>query len=115
MGEEVTLKREVGWFGSFSLGYADVGADIFIALGLIVLYAAGVAPVVFLITAIIYICIGLAYAELAPIYPYAGGAHVYAMKAFNDLYGFIAGWALIMGYTLCISLFALTASGYLLY
>ncbi|MEM0078752.1 MAG: APC family permease [Nitrososphaerota archaeon] len=115
MGEEVTLKREVGWFGSFSLGYADVGADIFIALGLVILYAAGIAPAVFLIAAIVYVCIGLAYAELAPIYPYAGGAHVYAMKAFNDLYGFIAGWALIMDYTIDISLFALAASGYLLY
>ncbi len=115
VGEEVTLKREVGWFGSFSLGYADVGADIFIALGLIAAYAAGVTPIVFLIVSVIYVTIGLAYAELAPSYPYAGGVHVYALKGFNDLAGFIAGWALLMSYTLCITLFALAAAGYLLY
>lgn len=112
MSEEVSLKREVGWFGSFSLGYADVGADIFIALGLIALYAAGATPIVFLITSLIYISIGLVYAELSPIYPYAGGVQVYAMKGFNDLLGFIAGWALVLAYTLCISLFALAAAGY---
>jgi len=115
MVEEVSLKREVGWFGSFSLGYADVGANIFIALGLIALYAAGVTPIVFLMTAFIYISIGLVYAELAPTYPYAGGVQVYAMKGFNDLLGFIAGWALILAYTICISLFALAAAGYFSY
>jgi len=115
MNEEVSLKREVGWFGSFSLGYADVGADIFIALGLIALYAAGATPIVFLITAFIYISIGLVYAELAPTYPYAGGVQVYAMKGFNDLVGFTAGWALILGYTIDISLFALAAAGYFSY
>ncbi|MCS7125616.1 MAG: APC family permease [Aigarchaeota archaeon] len=115
MSNEITLKREVGWFGSFSLGYADVGADIFIALGLIALYAAGATPIVFMITAIIYISIGLVYAELAPTYPYAGGVQVYSMKTFNDLLGFIAGWALILDYTICISLFALASAGYLSY
>jgi hypothetical protein len=29
------LKRDLGAFGSFSIGYADVGADIYIALGLV--------------------------------------------------------------------------------
>ncbi|MCL7390430.1 MAG: APC family permease [Thaumarchaeota archaeon] len=115
MSEEVSLKREVGWFGSFSLGYADVGADIFIALGLIALYAAGATPIVFLVTAFIYISIGLVYAELAPTYPYAGGVQVYAMKGFNDLVGFTAGWALILDYTIDISLFALAAAGYFSY
>ncbi len=115
MGEEVSLKREVGWFGSFSLGYADVGADIFIALGLIALYAAGATPLAFLVTSFIYICIGLVYAELAPTYPYAGGVHVYSMKGFNDLIGFTAGWALILDYTIDISLFALAAAGYFSY
>ncbi|MEM1583370.1 MAG: amino acid permease [Nitrososphaerota archaeon] len=113
--EEVSLKRDVGWFGSFSLGYADVGADIFIALGLIALYASGATPIVFLVTAFIYICIGLIYAELAPIYPYAGGVQVYSMKGFNDFVGFIAGWALVLDYTIDISLFALAAAGYLSY
>jgi basic amino acid/polyamine antiporter, APA family len=110
---EPPLRRDVGWFGSFSMGYADVGADIYVAVGLVALYAAGASPLAFLIASVSYICTGLAYAELATIYPYAGGAHVYAMKAFNDLTGFVAGWAVMLDYTLDIALFALATAGYL--
>ncbi|MBS7626964.1 hypothetical protein KEJ51_08050, partial [Candidatus Bathyarchaeota archaeon] len=81
--EEHSLKRDVGWYGSFCMGYADVGADIYVALGLVAFYAAGASPVAFAIASVTYICTGLAYAELASVYPYAGGAHIYAMKAFN--------------------------------
>ena len=113
--ENVGLKREVGWFGSFAMGYGDVGADIFIALGIVALYAAGATPLAFLIAALIYVAIGLAYAELAPTYPYAGGVQVYAMRASNSLAGFLAGWAIMLDYTLCASLFATASAGYLKY
>jgi APA family basic amino acid/polyamine antiporter len=112
---EAKLKREVGWFGSFAMGYGDVGADIFIALGIVTLYAGGAAPLAFLAAAIIYLSVGLAYAELAPTYPYAGGVHVYALRASNTLLSFVAGWAIMLDYILDLSLFATAASGYLKY
>jgi len=112
---EQALKREVGWYGSFSMGYADVGADIYVAIGLVAFYAAGASPLAFAIASITYICTGLAYAELATAYPYAGGAHVYAMKAFNDLVGFIAGWAVMLDYTVDIALFSIATAGYVTY
>ena len=110
---EVELKREIGWFGSFAMGYGDVGADIFIALGVVALYAAGAAPLAFLIAAIVYTAIGLAYAELAPTYPYAGGVQVYSLRGLNTLVSFVSGWALMLDYVLCISLFAVASAGYL--
>src|SRR5712692_11522602 len=97
------------------MGYADVGADVYIALGLVTLYAGGRAPIAFLIAAVTYVATGLAYAELATAYPYAGGAHVYSMKALNDLAGFIAGWAVMLDYTVDIALFSLASDGYLTY
>ncbi|MEM4362933.1 MAG: APC family permease [Candidatus Caldarchaeum sp.] len=111
--QEAGYRREVGWFGSFSLGYGDVGPNIFIALGVITMFAGGAAPISFLIAALLYTIVGLIYAELAPTYPYAGGVHVYSMKAFNSLVGFLAGWAMLLAYILCISLFAVAAAGYL--
>lgn len=110
---EQALKRDVGWYGSFSMGYADVGADIYVALGLVAFYAAGASPLAFAIASITYICTGFAYGELATAYPYAGGAQVYAMKAMNDLMGFIAGWAVMLDYTVDIALFSLATAGYL--
>ncbi len=111
--EEQTLRRQIGWYGSFAMGYADVGADIYVAIGLVALFAGGASPLAFLIASITYITTGLAYSELATIYPYAGGAHIYAMKAFNDLAGFIAGWAVMLDYTVDIGLFSLASAGYL--
>jgi len=102
-------------FGSFAMGYGDVGADILIALGIVTLYAGGAAPLAFLVAAITYLSVGLAYAELAPTYPYAGGVHVYALRASNTLLSFVAGWAIMLDYVLDLSLFATAASGYLKY
>jgi len=112
-GEENALKREVGWYGSFAMGYADVGADLYVAIGLVAFYAAGASPIAFAIASVTYVCTGLAYAELATAYPYAGGAQVYSMKAFNDMVGFVAGWAVMLDYTVCIALFSLATAGYL--
>ncbi len=109
----VALKRDVGWLGSFAMGYADVGADIYVALGLVTAYAAGWAPVAFLIASITYIATGLAYAELSTAYPYAGGAQIYSMRAINDFAGFIAGWLVMLDYTVCIALFAIATIGYI--
>jgi APA family basic amino acid/polyamine antiporter len=111
--EESELKREVGVLGSFSMGYADVGADIYISLGLIALYASGAAPLALVIASITYITTGLSYAELASTYPVAGGAQFYAYKAFGRLHGFLAGWGLMLDYTVDIALFSLAAVGYL--
>lgn len=111
--EDVELKREIGWFGSFAMGYGDVGADIFIALGIVTLYTAGATPLAFLVAALVYVAIGLAYGELAPTYPYAGGVHVYSLRGLNSLVSFIAGWALMLDYVLCISLFSVASAGYL--
>src|SRR3989337_1052703 len=113
--EEQPLRREIGWYGSFAMGYADVGADIYVAIGLVALFAAGASPLAFLIASVTYTATGLAYSELATTYPYAGGAQVYAMKAFNDLAGFVAGWAVMLDYTVNIALFSLASAGYLSY
>ncbi len=113
MVNETELKREVGKFGSFSMGYADIGADIYISLGLIALYAYTAAPIALLIASIAYITTGLSYAELASKYPVAGGAQYYAYRAFGRLNGFIAGWGLMLDYTVDIALFSLASVGYL--
>ncbi|MBI2937041.1 MAG: amino acid permease [Thaumarchaeota archaeon] len=110
--EDTQLKRVVGIWGSFSMGYADVGADIYIALGLVALFAAQASPLVFAVAAITYIATGLGYAELASTYPVAGGAQFYSLKAFGPAHGFLAGWGLMLDYTIDIALFALASVGY---
>jgi len=110
---EVELRRDVTVWGSFMWGYADVGADIYTALGLVIAAAQGAANLAFAAAGLVYIMIGLAYTELASSYPVAGGGHYYALRGLGDSWGFIAGAALLLDYTIDIALFAVASVGYL--
>jgi len=107
------LKKELGLLGSFSMGFADVGADIFLALGLIAAYAHGLMPLAILVAAIVYVTSGLSYAELGSAIPQSGGSCSFGKRAFGQLTGFIAGWGLMLDYTIDIALFAVASAGYL--
>jgi APA family basic amino acid/polyamine antiporter len=108
-----TLRRSVTPWGSFSWGYSDVGADIFVGLGLVLGAAGGASNIAFLFAGIVYVCIGLAYTELAATYPVAGGGQYFVMRGLGDIFGFIAGWAVLLDFTIDITLFAWSCVDYL--
>src|SRR5580704_13084418 len=113
MKPKPTLRRSVTPWGSFSWGYSDVGADIFVGLGLVLAAAAGASNVAFLFAGIVYVCIGLAYTELASTYPVAGGGQYFVLRGLGDIFGFIAGWAVLLDFTIDISLFTWTCVDYM--
>src|SRR5713226_5718348 len=93
-------------------GYADVGADIYVALGIVALAALGFTPLAFLAAGLVYAMVGLCYAELASAYPVAGGGQYFALRGLGDLWGFVAGSALLLDYTIDIALFTVFSFGY---
>lgn len=99
-------------WGSFTWGYADVGADVYVALGLVMAAAQGLTPLAFALAGAVYILIGMAYTELAATYPVAGGGQYYALRGLGDIWGFLGGSALLLDYTLDIALFATASAGY---
>ncbi|MBV9699843.1 MAG: hypothetical protein JO078_06940, partial [Candidatus Eremiobacteraeota bacterium] len=107
------LRRSVTPWGSFSWGYSDVGADIFVGLGLVLGAAAGASNIAFLFAGLVYVCIGLAYTELAAAYPVAGGGQYFVFRGLGDIFGFIAGWAVLLDFTIDIALFAWGSIGYI--
>ena len=109
------LRRAVTPWGSYSWGYADVGADIYVALGLVLGAAAGAANLAFAFAGIVYVCIGLAYTELAAAYPHAGGGQFFVTRALGDFMGFIAGWAVLLDFTIDVSIFSWYTIGYVSY
>jgi APA family basic amino acid/polyamine antiporter len=113
--EPAELRRDVTVWGSYMWGFADVGADTFVALGLVFAYAAGAAPLAFLVAGLVYILIGLAYTELAAAYPVAGGGQYFALRGLGDFWGFVSGSALVLDYTIDIALFAYFSSTYMDY
>src|SRR5262249_26893817 len=72
-------------------------------------YGLAVATVV---VTILYIAFVLGYAELSCALPRAGGAFVYASRAFGPHLGFIAGVAQLVEYVLAPPAIALAIGGY---
>jgi len=107
------LRRAVTTWGSYSWGYADVGADIYVALGLVVGAAMGAANIAFAFAGVVYVCIGLAYTELAAAYPVAGGGQFFVTRALGDFMGFVAGWAVLLDFTVDIAIFAWATVAYI--
>ena len=107
------LRRDVSVWGSFMWGYADVGADIYTALGLVMAAAQGATSLAFGLAGLVYIMIGLGYTELASAYPVAGGGQYFALRGLGDFWGFITGSALLLDYTIDIALFSVASVGYL--
>jgi APA family basic amino acid/polyamine antiporter len=111
--KKVDLRRDVTVWGSYTWGYADVGADIYAALGLVIAAAQGLAPMAFALAGLVYILIGLAYTELASTYPVAGGGQYFTLRGLGDFWGFVGGAALLLDYTIDIALFAVASAGYI--
>lgn len=109
----MSLRRKLTLLGAFSFGYADVGAGLYLTLGLVVLHAGTAAPLAYAFASVAYIFTALTYAELASSIPEAGGGFVYTKKAFGEGWGFIAGWSLILDYVVTTAIFALATVGYL--
>jgi APA family basic amino acid/polyamine antiporter len=109
---KIKLRRQVTVWGSFSWGYADVGADVYVALGLVIAAAQGATPLAFAIAGIVYIFVGLAHTELAAAYPVAGGGQYFAFRGMGDFWGVVTGAALMLDYTVDIALFAMASAGY---
>jgi len=107
------LRRVLGVAALFSAGYGNVGSSIYYALGIVALVAIGATPVALGIAGILFIFTALTYAEGAAMLPEAGGSASFARHGFNDLAGFIAGWALMLSYIVTISISAFTIPPYL--
>ncbi|MBN1160462.1 MAG: APC family permease [Dehalococcoidales bacterium] len=107
------LKRVLGVPALFSAGYGDVGSSIYYALGIVALVALGATPIALAAAGIIYIFNALTYAEGGAMIPEAGGSASFARHGFNNLVGFIAGWALMLSYIVTMALSAYTIPPYL--
>ena len=58
-------------------------------------------------TGLLFLVVALSYAEGTASMPETGGAATFTRRAFNDLIGFVTGWALFLDYLIVIALSAL--------
>jgi basic amino acid/polyamine antiporter, APA family len=108
------LGRFLGAPALYAMAYGEIGSSLYYALGITAVYALSLTPVVFIVAGVIFALAAAAYAEGGATIPEPGGASTYARRAFNDLVGFIAGWATVLDYVVSISLAALFLPHYVL-
>ncbi len=113
--KKATLKRVLGVFDLFAVGYGDLGSSIYYALGVTALFSLGTTPISLTLAGLVFICTALTYAEMTSTFHESGGSASFARHAFNDLISFIAGWGLLLDYIVTIAISAFAAGPYLGY
>jgi APA family basic amino acid/polyamine antiporter len=96
-----------------SVAYGEVASSIYFALGIVALHALGLTPVILAVVGVIFLVVTMSYAEGTTAIGESGGAATFVRVAFNDLAGFLTGWALFLDYLIVIALSALFFPHYL--
>jgi len=107
------LQRVLDAPALFSVAYGEIASSIYVALGIIALHALGLTPEVLAVMGALFLVVSLSYAEGTTAIPETGGAATFVRRAFNDLAGFLTGWALFLDYLIVIALSALFLPHYL--
>jgi basic amino acid/polyamine antiporter, APA family len=106
------LKRGLGSPALFGIVQGFIAASIYFGLGLVVQAALAYAWIVYLVSAVFFGLVVLSYVEGASLHQERGGATIIARYAFNELWSFIAGWAILLDYILLIALTAFATTDY---
>jgi APA family basic amino acid/polyamine antiporter len=110
-GELVT--RGLGAPALFAIALSGVGSTLYFGLGAVAGEALGLTPLAFLGAALFFVLAMWTYVEGSALYPERGGSSVFARYAFNELWSFVAGWAIFLDYLIVMALGAFSISHYL--
>jgi APA family basic amino acid/polyamine antiporter len=97
----------------FSVAYGEIASSLYFALGIVAAHALGFTPIVLLGAGIFFLIVSLSYAEGTAALPETGGAATFVRRAYNDVFGFLTGWALFLDYLIVIALSTLFLPHYL--
>jgi APA family basic amino acid/polyamine antiporter len=107
------LARRLGLGDAVFIGLgAMIGAGIFSAFSPAAAAAGGWLLVGLLVAAVVAFCNATSSAQLAAVYPAAGGTYVYGRERLGPWWGFAAGWSFVIGKTASCAAMALTFAAY---
>ncbi|MCH5645658.1 APC family permease [Gordonia sp. ABSL49_1] len=107
------LQRRLGVFDAVVIGLGSmVGAGIFAALGPAAAAAGSGLLMGLVAAAVVAYCNATSSARLAARYPQSGGTYVYGRERLGDFWGYLAGWAFVVGKTASCAAMALTVGAY---
>lgn len=107
------LRRRLGLGDAVVVGLsAMVGAGIFAALGPATAAAGRYVVLSLVLAAVVAAANATSSARLATRYPRAGGGYVWGRERLGETWGFLAGWAFVVGKTASCAAMALTVGAY---
>ena len=110
------LRRDLSYFDLTNIVVgAIVGSDIYIASAITAGLVGPFSIVVWVIAGIMATVLALVFAYSSYYVPKLGGSFAYVSTAFNDFFGFLAGWSMWIAEVLALPVFALTFANYLGY
>jgi basic amino acid/polyamine antiporter, APA family len=110
---EARIARGLGEPALFAIALSAVGSSVYVVLGVVAGRALGMTPIVFLLAGVFFCLTTMSYLEGSSLHPERGGASVFARYAFDELWSFIAGWAIILDYLIVMAFGALAVPHYL--
>lgn len=114
----MTTREGLGrrWLGAptlFAVIWTSLASAIYFALGVVGERALGLTPAVFLVAGLFFGLTAMTYVEGASLHQERSGATVFARYAFNELWSFVAGWAILLDFLILVAVTALSATNYL--
>jgi APA family basic amino acid/polyamine antiporter len=106
-------QRPLSYRALFAVVYTTSVSSVYFALGVVAHRANGLTPAVFLAAGIYFGLTAMTFSEGAGMFRERGGSAVFARYAFNELISFVAGWAIVLDYTILIAVTSLTVPAYL--
>ncbi|MFI9612141.1 APC family permease [Streptomyces sp. NPDC052023] len=107
------LNRRLGVPDAVVIGLGSmIGAGIFAALAPAARAAGSGLLLGLALAAVVAYCNATSSARLAARYPASGGTYVYGRERLGDFWGYLAGWAFVVGKTASCAAMALTAGAY---
>jgi len=106
------LRRGLGSPALFGIVQAFIAGSLYFTLGIVAQRAGALTWLVFLGAALFFTLLVLSYVEGISLHVEPGGATVLARYAFNELWSFVAGWAILLDYLILIAVCAFVATDY---
>jgi len=107
------FRRGLGSPTLFAIVWTALASAIYFSLGVVAENALGLTPFVFLGAAVFFVLTAMTYVEGASLHQERAGSTVFARYAFNELWSFVAGWAVLLDFLILIAVTAFVATNYL--
>ncbi len=106
------VRTTVGSPVLFAVVWTALASGVYFSLGVVADHALGLTPLVFLVASGFFALATMTYVEGASLHQDRGGSTVFARYAFNELWSFVAGWAVLLDYIILLAICAFSATHY---